>query len=388
MMTALDFIEEELKAIDELGLRRTVAAIQGAQGPRVRIGGSEKILLCSNNYLGLAGRIEIVEAAERALEALGTGSGASRLVCGTMEPHMELEERLARFKGAEAALLFNSGYHANTGVIPILSGRDAEIFSDRLNHASIVDGCILSRAKVHRYRHCDMDSLEGMLKRSRAARKLIVTEGVFSMDGDTAPLHDIVYLADRYRAILYIDDAHGTGVLGRNGRGTAELFDIKDPSVVQMGTLGKAFGVFGAFVTGPKRLIEFLINRARTFIYTTALPPALCAASIKAIEIVESEPALRKRLFHNIGYFARGLKEAGLLHGDWSTPIIPLRIGPSERTMEAAGELFERGVFIQGIRPPTVPKGTSRLRITLTSLHSTEDLDTALSALGEVLGNG
>ncbi len=378
-------IIEELSILSALNLRRGLKLIEGPQGPRVRIDGKEAVLLCSNDYLGLANHPLIKEAAISAIEKYGFGAGASRLVSGNMEPHRALEERIKSFKKTEAALVFNSGYHANLGCIGALASREADVFSDRLNHASIVDACILSRAAVKRYPNKNVNFLEDLLKKSKARRKLIVTDGVFSMDGTIAPLNDLVTLLDRYGAILLVDDAHATGVLGKGGRGTLEHFSIKHPSIIQMGTLGKAIGSFGAFIAGSRELIELLISRARPFIYTTALPPAVCAASAKAIDIIEENPLLREKLRDNIAYLRGGLKEEGLDTMESSTQIIPILIGEASRTIRMSDRLLEKGVFIQGIRPPTVPENTSRLRITVTASHTKDDLKQALSAIRECL---
>ncbi len=381
-----DSIEKRLTGLKTRGLKRSLTVLEGPQGPRARINGKEVVVLCSNDYLGLANHPVVKEAAARAIGDHGTGAGASRLVAGTMELHIELEDRLRVFKNTEAALLFNSGWHANTGCIPALASRGDDIFCDKLSHASIIDGCILSRANLKRYPHGDMNALEGLLKRSRASRKLVITDGVFSMDGDIAPLDDILGLAERYGATLLLDDAHATGVLGRNGRGTLEHIGIDNPSVIQLGTLGKAFGSYGAFVAGGRRLIELVLNTARSFIYSTALPPAVCAASIKAIDIVEGEPERRERLLRNASLVRDGLKKRGLDTLCSTTQIIPLVVGDAARTMEATRRLLDRGVFVQGIRPPTVPQGTSRLRITVTSEHSTDDLERAVETITEVAG--
>lgn len=384
------FIEQELSRLKASGLYRNLYLVEGPQGSRVRIEGREIILLCSNNYLGLADHPEIKRAAIEAIGRYGVGAGASRLVSGNMELHMELEERLARFKGTEASLVFNSGYHANIGIISSLVGRGDIIFADKLNHASIVDACILSRAEVRRYPHCDLDVLERFLKTAsrtthHASRRLIVTDGIFSMDGDITPLREISELADRYGCMLMVDDAHATGVLGVNGKGSLEHFGIEKPNIIQMGTLGKALGGFGAFVAGSKTLIDYLINTARPFIYTTALPPVVCAASIRALEIIEREPLLRKGLWDRVEYFRKGLKDAGLNTMMSETQIIPVFIGDADRTMEVSRRLLERGVFIQGIRPPTVPEGMSRLRVTLMANHSWDDLRYAIDCIKEVV---
>jgi len=382
----MDFIDKELAAIDRAGLRRTLTAIQGPQGARVRTGGREAILLCSNDYLGLASHPALKEAAIRAVERWGAGSGASRSVSGTMEPHTMLEERISEFKGAEAALVFNSGYHANLSLITALAGRTTEVFSDRLDHASLIDACTLSRARMRRYPHRDVDALEGMLKRSAAERRIIVTDGVFSMDGDIAPVNELSWLLDRFDALLIVDDAHGTGVLGETGRGTLEHLGVSHPSIIQVATLGKALGSFGGFIAGEKRLIDLLINRARPFIYTTALPPAVCASATRALGLIDEEPELVERLRSNSSYMRAGLKRAGLEIPPGETPIIPLLTGDAERAMEMSRALLERGVFIQGIRPPSVPEGASRLRITVTAAHSRADLDAAISAISNVAG--
>lgn len=378
------YFTEELSKLTNAGLRRSLRLVEGPQGPRVTVDGKEVILLCSNDYLGLANHPLVKQAAIEAINTWGLGSGASRLVSGNMEPHVRLEDCIRRFKGTEAALLFNSGYHANIGCISAICSRDAEVFSDRLNHASIVDACVLSRAAFRRYPHRDADSLERLLKKSRAKRKLVVTDGIFSMDGDIAPIKEIAGLLDKYNAMLLVDEAHSTGVLGDKGRGTLEFLGVEHPSIIQMGTLGKAVGSFGAFIAGSADLIEALKSKARPFIYTTALPPSICAASIKAIEIIEKEPGLRDRLWENAAFFRNGLREAGLDTLGSQTQIIPIAVGQAQRTMELSSRLLEKGVFIQGIRPPTVPEGTSRLRVSVTAAHSSEDLASALSAIMEV----
>lgn len=387
-MTLAGVCSEELEKLEEQGLRRRLTPVEGPQGPRVGIDGRVVVLLCSNDYLGLANHPEVKAAAARALEEYGAGAGASRLVSGDMPPHRELEEKAREFKGAEAALLFNSGYNANLGVINALSDRSTEIFSDKLNHASIVDACMLARslgATVRRYPHRDVDALERMLKRSEARRKIIVTDGVFSMDGTLAPLPDITSLLDRYDAVLYVDDAHGTGTVGPTGRGITEYFGTAHPSVIVMSTLGKALGSFGAFVTGPKELVELLKSRARPFVYTTALPPSVCAASARALEIVSKDPGLTERLRANSALVRDALNDMGIDTLGSVTQIIPAVIGGAEETMKTAARLGELGVFIQGIRPPTVPPGTSRLRITVTASHTEEDLERSVSALQTVL---
>lgn len=379
-------ISEEISRLTALGLKRALRLVEGPQGPRVLMDGQEVLLMCSNDYLGLANHPLVKEAAIKAIEKWGTGAGASRLVSGNMEAHRMLEERIRAFKRAPAALLFNSGYNANMGLITALADRSAEVFSDRLNHASIVDACVLSRAKVKRYPNRDVNALEGLLKASTAKKKLIVTDSVFSMDGTIAPLPDIIGLLEKYNAMLVIDDAHATGVLGKTGRGSLEHFGMEGhPSVIQMGTLGKALGSFGAFVAAGHEIIDLLISKSRPFIYTTALPPAVCAAAAKAIDIIEEDQGLIKKLWENTSTMTHGLAKAGFDTMGNETPIIPVRIGDNRKVMDASKRLLENGVFVQGIRPPTVPEGTSRLRVTVTAAHTSEDLEKALAAFREII---
>ena len=378
----MEFIGEELTALKEKGLYRAFRTIEGAQGPRVRIGGREIVLLCSNDYLGLANHPALRKAAEGALKRYGFGAGASRLVSGTMVLHRELEERIAAFKGTESALLFNSGYAANTGVIPALAGRGDTVFSDRLNHASIVDGCLLSRATVRRYRHADVGHLERLLADAEKSRtRLIVTDGVFSMDGDVAPLAEIVKLAGRYGAAVMVDDAHGTGVIGENGRGTAEHLGVDMRRIdVHMGTLGKGLGAFGAFVAGSKDVIDLLVNRARPFIYSTALPPAVVVAALAALDIIEREPERRVMLWEKARFMRKGLEELGFDTMNSGTQIIPLLVGDAGKAVAMTEALLAENVFAQAVRPPTVPEGTARIRVTVTAVHSQRDLEKALDA--------
>lgn len=376
-------IKKELERLDENGLRRSPVPLEGTPGPRVRIDGREVLLFCSNDYLGLANNEEVREAAVRATERYGTGAGASRLVSGDLPPHRELEERIRAFKGTEAALLFNSGYNANLSVITALADRSTDLFSDRLNHASIVDGCILSRARMTRYPHADTRRLEGLLKKSTAKRKIIITEGVYSMDGDVAPLGEIIGLAERYGAAVILDDAHGVGVMGERGTGTLEALGLKgaDLPVIEIGTFGKAFGSFGAYATGGRGLKELLVSRARPFIYTTALPPAVPAATIRAIDIAEKATGLRERIHANAARLREGLRDAGLDTLNSTTQIIPVVAGPADAAMRISRRLLDQGVFIQGIRPPTVPEGSSRLRITVSAAHEESDVRYALDAI-------
>lgn len=383
-----NYLKEKLAKITGAGLKRSLKLVESAQGPRVRIDGEEKILLCSNDYLGLANHPAVKKAMKEAVDEYGAGAGGSRLVSGNMTLHAALEERIKKYKNAEAVLLFNSGYNANIGVITALAGRDTDIFSDKLNHASIVDACVLSRANVKRYPSRDIDALEGLLKKSFAKKRLVVTEGVFSMDGAVAPLKDVISLAQRHGATVFLDDAHAVGVMGPTGRGTLEHFSLKNSSVIELGTLGKAFGSFGAFVAGSKGLVEYLVSKARPFIYTTALPPSVCAGAIAAIDAADKDPGLRERLWKNVSCMKSGLKGMGLDTMGSETQIIPVLVNEAGRAMEISRKLLERGVFIQGIRPPTVPEGASRLRITVTAAHAEEDLGRALLAVKEAFSDG
>jgi glycine C-acetyltransferase len=341
-------------------------------------------MLCSNNYLGLADHPLMKEAAVRAVKKYGTSSGASRLVSGNMELHEELEACIAQFKGTEAALVFNSGYAANTGIIPALAGRGDVIFCDRLNHASIIDGCLLSRAKLVRFPHNDTGSLRKLLDENETrGRRLIVTDGVFSMDGDLARLRELVRLKKEFDAILMVDDAHGTGVLGETGKGTAEHFDLLPEIDIHMGTLGKALGSFGAYVAASCEIVEYLVNRARSFIFSTSLPPAVLAISIAAIDIVKSQEGatLRARLAENTMFFRSALSAAGFDTMGSETQIVPVFAGEPEKAMEFSRILLDDGIFVQGIRPPTVPPASCRLRCTLMATHSRADLEEAVEKL-------
>lgn len=371
--------ERQIAQLERSNLLRHLQVIDGHDKPRTTVNGRSMLLLCSNDYLGLASHPSLCRAAGQALVRYGFGAGASRLVSGTGPLHQDLEDRIARFKGTEAALVFNSGYAANTGIIPAVAGLGDVILSDSLNHASIIDGCRLSKAEVKVYRHKDAGHVEMLLKQSEnAGRKLIVTDGVFSMDGDIAPLHDLVSLSEKYGAILMVDDAHGSGVLGRSGRGTVEHFGLSGSIPIEMGTLGKAFGSFGAYAAGSRDLIDYLINSSRSFMYSTALPPAVCAASFAAIDVLEQEPERLARLWKNRDHFVSGLKAFGVNTGESETPIIPVIIGDSGRTVEASRKLFEYGIYAPAIRPPTVPAHSARIRTTVTAAHTEDDIVSAL----------
>lgn len=373
-----------LAELEQSGLYRRPRVITGAQEATVFLDKREVLLFSSNNYLGLANHPALKRAARDAIERYGCGSGASRLISGSMDLHRELEQRLATFKQTEAALVFPSGYHANIGAISAIMGPDDTILSDALNHASIIDGCRLSRASIQVFRHRDMAHLEQLLASSpQSGRRLIVTDSVFSMDGDVAPLADIVTLARRYQAWVMVDEAHATGVFGSHGGGVVEDLGLTHEVDIQMGTLGKALGGSGAYIAGSRELIEWLINRARSFIYTTGIPPAVAASALAALELVEQEPERRQQLWDNAAAFRSGLEELGYTLGSTRSPILPVIIGDANRTMELATALLERGIFAQGIRPPTVPEGTARLRVTPMATHTPAQLEQALTAFAE-----
>lgn len=384
-MGKIDFIENELQSLKERDRYRQIRWIEEGLCPWVRMNGGKVLLLCSNNYLGLASDPRLKEEALRAIEKWGCGSGGSRSISGSLAIHRLLEEKLAQFHRGEAALLFNSGYSANLSLLTALMGEGDVIYSDELNHASIVDGCRLSKASVQIYRHLDMLHLESLLKENRAKRRrLIVTDGIFSMDGDLAPLPEIVQLAKQYEALTMVDEAHAIGVFGPNGRGATEHFQLSQEVDIRMGTFGKALGCFGAYVVGRKSLIEFLINRGRVFLYTTAIPPSVSASVMASLDIVEQEPERRERLWENVQTLREGLNHLGFDTLKSEAHIIPVLIGEPEETMEMDRKLLENRVFVQGIRPPTVPEGKCRLRVTVMATHTQEDIDFALEKFEKV----
>lgn len=379
------FIENELQALRNNSLYRRLRSVAGEQDAVLTVDGRQVLNFSSNNYLGLANHPALREAAKEAIDRYGCGTGASRLISGNMTLHEELERRIAKLKGTAAALVFNSGFQANTGIIPVLVGEGDVILSDGLNHASIIDGCRLARAKIVVYQHCDMNELERGLKNSPPdSRKLIVTESLFSMDGDEAPLADIVSLAEEHGALVMVDEAHATGVYEPNGAGLVAKLGLGERILVQMGTLGKALGGFGAYVAGSEALRELLINRCRSFIFTTSLPPAVMAIAIAAIDLIEKEPERRRTLRDNCQRLRGGLESLGYSLGTSHSQILPLMIGETTQCMELSEDLLQRGLFAQGIRPPTVPPGTSRLRITLMATHRPEHIDQALRVFKEV----
>jgi 8-amino-7-oxononanoate synthase len=374
--------KESLEQRRKEGLYRTRKVIQSAQSTEVELVGRKVINFCSNDYLGLANHPDVVAAFQEGASRYGVGSGSAHLVCGHSEPHHALEEALAAFTGRERVLLFSTGYMANMGLISALIGRSGEVFEDRLNHASLLDGGLLSSGKFSRYRHVDLDNLESLLKKSEAKEKLLVTDGVFSMDGDIAPLPEMAALCEQYGAQLLVDDAHGFGVLGRQGGGCASHFGLSQQQLpILVGTLGKAFGTFGAFVAGSEELIEYLIQKSRSYIYTTALPPAIAEATLTSLKILQEESGRRERLKRLIGRFQLGAKRLGIELLPSVTPIQPILIGESERATAISERLLKRGVWVSAVRPPTVPKGSARLRVTLSAEHSDDQLDKLLDAL-------
>jgi glycine C-acetyltransferase/8-amino-7-oxononanoate synthase len=374
-------IEARLAELGELGLTRRTRLVSGPQGPRVLLDGKPVLLLCSNNYLGLADHIAVREAAAEAAMRWGVGAGASRLVSGTMTIHRRLEERLASFEHRQAALLFGSGYHANLGVISALARRGDVVFSDELNHASIVDGCRLSRADVFVYDHADLEHLEWGLREAEGRGALIVTDGVFSMDGDVAPLSGLAELAARYDVRLVVDEAHGTGALGPGGRGAVAEAGVEDGVDAIVGTLGKALGSYGAYVACDQRMAKLLVNAARPFVFSTAPPPPAVAGALAALTLLEEEPRRVDKLQCNAQLLRDELAREGFDVGEARTQIVPLVLGEATVAMRACEQALERGVFAQGIRPPTVPAGSSRLRLSVMATHTKAELRDAARAL-------
>ena len=381
----MKYISDELKTIKKSGLYRELNSVEGSQGTHLEIKGKTYLSFCSNNYLGLANNPLVIKAVKDAVGKYGWGAGASRLVSGNMRLHEVLEGEISRFKGKEASIVFPTGYMANIGTISSLVSKGDLVICDKLNHASIIDGCRLSGADFRVYPHCDMEKLENILKKStKYSRKLIVTDTVFSMDGDIAPLPDIVRIAHKYNAMVMADEAHGTGVFGENGRGVVEHFNLSKKVSIVMGTLSKAVGSLGGYVSGDADLINFLRNKARPFMYTTALPPAVCAASIAGIKLIRKNPSLRKSLWNNVRYLK---KELDLLNFNLipsESPIIPILIGDAKKAVDVSKLLYKKGILIPAIRPPTVPTRSSRLRMTVMSTHTRKDLERLLEVLSDV----
>lgn len=380
-MSRYDWLDPEFAAIEQVGLRRRLRTVMSAPTGTINLDGHDVVLLGSNNYLGLSTHPEVITAAVEATQTFGTGASGSRLISGNSELYTTLESNLAKTKGTEAALVFSSGYAANTSVIPVLAGEGDLILSDALNHASIIDGCRLSRASKKIYQHCDTGHLRTLLSESTAfRRRLIVTDGVFSMDGDIAPLRDICDLAAQYDAMLLVDDAHGFGVLGKDGRGTVSHFGLEGKEIIQMGTLSKAVGALGGYIAGNRTLIALLINRARGFIFTTGLPPATLAAANAALDVIRSSPELRQNLLSHAKRLKTALIDLGYTLLPSETQILPLVLGNPQRATSLAEALLTKGVFAPAIRPPAVPTGTSRLRLTVMATHTAAEIQQAIEA--------
>lgn len=387
MAATLDaFLSEELDALRQKHLFRSLRVLEGQQLPEACFDGHSVINLSSNNYLGLNTHRRLVEAAKQATDAFGVGSGAVRTIAGTMQIHMELEEAIARFKHVEASVVFQSGFTANAGTVSSILGKGDLIISDELNHASIIDGCRLSRAEIRVFPHKDLDQLEDILKETASfpGKKLLITDGVFSMDGDIAPLPALVELGERYGAILMIDDAHSSGVLGRDGRGTVDHFNLHGRVDIQVGTLSKAIGALGGYVCGSRKLIDFLYHRARPFLFSTSHPPAVAASCLAAFQVLQEEPEWIKRLWENTRFFKAGLTRLGFNTGQSETPITPIIVGKGDLAMRFSDELFANGVFAQGIGFPTVPEARSRVRTIVTATHTQEQLQRALDVMAQV----
>jgi 8-amino-7-oxononanoate synthase len=385
--TSLDWIDEELAILEQADLRRRLSTRTGVQSARVVIDGVSLVHFGSNDYLGLAADPRLAQAVIAATQRDGWGSGASPLITGHGERHRQLEQQLADFEGTEAALLFTSGFAANAGTIAALVGPGDVVYSDRKNHASLWDGCRLSRADVRVYHHNDVQHLESLLTKAadhsaQSKRRLIVTDTLFSMDGDLAPLEELVELAERFDAMLMVDEAHATGVFGRHGRGVAEHLGVEDRVPIRIGTLSKALGSIGGFVVGRRKLIEWLVNRARPYIFSTATPAPVAAAAMAALDIVRDEPQRREQLLAQASALRDTLRRLGWNVGNSASQIIPVMVGEPGRAVELAQQLRDQGFFVPAIRPPTVPDGEACLRISLTSGHTTEMLNGLVESLG------
>lgn len=379
------FIKNTLKDLEQDGLLRKMRTLTGAQNTRVCYDSEEYLNFCSNNYLGLTNDPRLCRAAINSIQHNGFGSGASRLVCGNWDDHTALEKDMAFFKGTESCLVFSTGYMANIGIISALCGRSDIVFSDRFNHASIIDGVLLSGAALKRYKHCDMEDLERLLQSyTNYHRKVIITDSVFSMDGDIAPLDKIVALAKKYQCLIMVDEAHGLGVVGKTGKGVVEHFNVGNDVDIQMGTFSKAVGSFGAYCCAKKEMIDYLVNTARSLIYTTGMPPSTAAASREGIKIIKECPEIRTKLWSNMQHLYAGLKEMGFDPGYHMTPIIPIIIGDADKTVEFSKHLFFEKILVSAIRPPTVPANTARLRVTVMATHQEKEIDCLLDAMKRI----
>jgi len=385
-MSKLGFLHDEIQNLKESGLYNTIRTISGPQGAWFVVDGKKVLNLCSNNYLGFANMPELKEAAKKAIDEYGVGPGAVRTISGTQDIHLALEKKLAEFKHAPACIVVQAGFTANTVVIPTITGAGDVIFSDELNHASIIDGCRLSKATVVRYAHNDVADLRAKIieNKDKARRMLIITDGVFSMDGDIAPLPDICDVADEFGAMVMVDDAHGEGVLGDSGRGIVNHFKLEGRVEVEVGTLSKAFGVMGGYVTGEEVLIEYLKQRGRPFLFSTGLTPADTAAAIAAVDVLLNSDALVRKLWDNAAYFRTGLQKIGFDTGKTETPITPVMLGDEKVTGEFSKRLYEEGIFASAIKYPTVARGKARIRCMLSAAHEKIDLDYAIEKFGAV----
>ncbi len=386
MSTKLEWIEKELQGLKDAGLYNRIRTLSSPQGAWLVVDGKRVLNFCSNNYLGLANHPRIVEAAKEATEKYGVGPAAVRSIAGTMDLHVELERRLAAFKGVESAITFQSGFNANGATIPALVGKDDAIISDELNHASIIDGSRLSGAKIIRYAHCDPVDLERVLKENRAQypRVMVITDGVFSMDGDIAPLDKIYEVTQNYEAILMVDDAHGEGVLGRGGRGIVDHFDLHGKVDIEVGTMSKAFGVVGGVVAGNPIVVEWLRQRGRPFLFSSAMTVPDVAACLAALDLLEESTELVDRLWANARYFKNEMKNLGFDTGVSVTPITPVMLGEAPLAQQFSRELFENGVFGMAIGFPTVPRGKARIRVMISAAHTRDDLVKGLEAFAKV----
>ena len=385
-MSQINWINEEMAALEGSGLLNRIRTISSPQGAWLVVDGKRVLNFCSNNYLGLANHPQITNAAKQAIDVMGVGPAAVRSIAGTMDLHVKLEERLAHFKGADAAITFQSGFTANLATIPALVGKEDVIFSDRLNHASIIDGCRLSGAKIIAYDHNSATSLDEQIKANltQYRRGLVVTDGVFSMDGDIAPLPELYEVSNKYGLILMVDDAHGEGVLGKGGRGIVDHFGMHGKVDVEVGTLSKAFGVVGGIVSGKKIIIDWLRQRGRPFLFSSAMTVPDVAACLAAVDILEQSTQLVDRLWSNASYFKQKMGKLGFDTGKSETPITPVMLGEAPLAQEFSRELFNEGVFAMPIGFPTVAKGAARIRVMISAAHSQQDLDVGLSAFEKV----
>jgi len=386
MTNKLQWIQDELKNLTDSGLYNRIRTLSSPQGAWLTVDGKRSLNFCSNNYLGLANHPRLVEAAQKAAAKYGVGPAAVRSIAGTMDLHVELERRLAAFKGVESAITFQSGFNANLGTIPALVGKGDGIFSDELNHASIIDGCRLSGAQIVRYNHCDPDDLDKALHEQGGSfvRSIVITDGVFSMDGDIAPLDKINAVCQKYNVLLMVDDAHGEGVLGRGGRGIVDHYGLHGQVDVEVGTLSKAFGVVGGVVAGNPVVVEWLRQRGRPFLFSSAMTVPDAAACLAAVDILEESTELVDRLWDNARYFKAEMKRLGFDTGKSTTPITPVMLGEAPLAQQFSRELFENGVFAMAIGFPTVPRGKARIRVMISAAHGKDDLDQGLEAFARV----